>query len=101
MLYQGYQAFSDLLTPARLAARSALKWRDDWLGEIGDIPTAQQDLESDKLVPRRLERDPAPVGVPEVIGGEVALRLGGDHFTRDGVDLVQLIDDGDLDRSRR
>ena len=35
-------------------------------------------------------------GVPEVIGGQIALRLRGDQFARDRVDLVELVDDGDL-----
>ena len=36
-------------------------------------------------------------GVPEMVGGQVALGLGGDQFAGDGMDLVQLVEDGDLD----
>jgi polyhydroxyalkanoate depolymerase len=38
MLYYGYRAFTDMVTPARLAARAALKCRDDYLGGVGDWP---------------------------------------------------------------
>ena len=67
---------------------------------IREPVAAEQDLEGDELVPRRVECDPALGGVPEVIGGQVALGLGGDQFARDGMDLVQLVEDGDLDRSQ-
>lgn len=38
MLYQGYQAFTDMLAPARFAAKAALGFRDAFLGPIGDWP---------------------------------------------------------------
>ncbi len=39
---------------------------------------AEKDLEGDELVPRRMERDPSSGGVPEMIGGQVSIGLGGD-----------------------
>lgn len=101
MLYQGYQAFSDLLTPARLAARSALKWRDGWLGEIGDRPLSRSYFAlCDVFAGATFTHDRPAYGIGEVPCGnqmapvfeEVALDLPfGNllHFVKDGVESPQ------------
>jgi len=38
MLYQGYQAITDMMSPARMAARTALNLRDKYLGGLGEWP---------------------------------------------------------------
>ena len=38
MLYKGYQAYSDLLAPARLAASAAVRLGDKYLGDLADNP---------------------------------------------------------------
>ena len=58
--------------------------------------TAEQDLERDEFVACRVERDRAVCRVPEMVGGQVALGLRRDQFAGHRVDLVQLVDDGDL-----
>ena len=47
-----------------------------------------------------VERDPAFGGVPEMVGGQVTLRLGGYPCAGDGVYLIQFVDDGDLGGSQ-
>ena len=65
----------------------------------GDL-TAEQDLECDEFVARRLERDPSVGRVPEMVGGQVVLGFGGIKSPVDGMDLVELVDDRDLDSRR-
>ena len=74
------------------------------LMDVTETSPREQDLEGDELVPRRVECDGATGGVPKVIGGQITLRLGGDQFARDRVDLVQFVENGDLatgDRRQR
>jgi polyhydroxyalkanoate depolymerase len=42
MLYYGYQAWNDMLAPARLAAKAALTLRDSYLGPVGDLPMSRR-----------------------------------------------------------
>ncbi|MET0239963.1 MAG: polyhydroxyalkanoate depolymerase [Sphingobium sp.] len=42
MLYQGYQVLSDMMEPARLAARAAVNMRDRWFGGLIDTPMSRR-----------------------------------------------------------
>jgi polyhydroxyalkanoate depolymerase len=42
MLYQGYQAFSTMMEPARMAARAAVNLRDTYLGDLETWPLTRR-----------------------------------------------------------
>ena len=67
------------------------------LDRAGRDVTAQQDLKRDEFVARRLKRDLAARGIPQMIGSQVAVGLAGDQLAGDRIDLVQLVEDRDLD----
>lgn len=97
MLYQAYQAYCDMLAPARFAARSATQFRDRNLGRANSHPMARRLFALCEVFEQAAitHRRPA-FGVHEVLSGnrmvyvreEVALSLPfGDllHFAKDEV----------------
>ncbi|MFA5969253.1 MAG: polyhydroxyalkanoate depolymerase [Sphingomonas sp.] len=101
MLYSAYQAWTDMLAPARWGAAAALKFRDNFLGSTGDQPMPRRlfavldVFQGAKVTHRR-----PPYAIEPVLSGnalapvreEVALNMPfGDllHFAKEGVDTPQ------------
>ena len=62
----------------------------------GGKVASQHDLKRDEFVPSGLELDLAIGGIPEMVGGQVAVGLSGNQLASRGIDLVQLVDDRDV-----
>lgn len=100
MLYSGYQAWNDMLMPARLAAQTALNFRKVW-GPIGDLPIsrrmfAMMDVfQGAKLTHKRPAYNIEPVvsgNAHVTVREEIALdRPFGNllHFVKDDVESAQ------------
>jgi polyhydroxyalkanoate depolymerase len=100
MLYSGYQAWTDMLTPARLAAQTALSFRNIW-GPMGDLPIARRIYAMmDVFQGAKLTHKRPAYNITSVISGnaqvnvreEVALdRPFGNllHFVKDDVEAPQ------------
>ncbi len=100
MLYSGYQGFSDVMAPMRMAARAAL-WCRDALGPVAEWPMPRRAFAlADVLANARLTHGRPPYRIESVRTGnsevavreEVALDLPfGNllHFVKEGVETPQ------------
>jgi poly(3-hydroxybutyrate) depolymerase len=101
MLYHGYQAMTDMIAPARTAARAALKIRDNYLGGFGEWPMPRRFFAlCDIFAGAKFTHRRPAYGIKEVLSGnsvasvreEVVLDLPfGNllHFAKDGVEATQ------------
>ncbi|MDE8651226.1 polyhydroxyalkanoate depolymerase [Novosphingobium album (ex Liu et al. 2023)] len=101
MLYQAYQAYCDMLAPARFAARTATRWRDAALAGATDRPLARRLFALCEVFEAAAITHHRPdFAIDEVLSGnrmvkvreEAALRLPfGDllHFAKDDVATPQ------------
>ena len=101
MLYEAYQAYCDMMAPARLAARSATNLRDCFLGGAETLPFARRLFALAELVDKSaITHQRPPYQIDEVLCGnamtpvveEVALDLPfGDllHFAKPEITVPQ------------
>jgi len=69
MLYNGYQAFADLMTPARMAAEAFVKYRDSG-SMLSDWPMARRFYAlCDTFATAAITHAPPPFGITEVLCG--------------------------------
>ncbi len=87
-----------MIAPQRNLDRLARGPVENQLGldRAGGKVSAQHDLERDEFVSSCVELDLAILGIPEMVGGQVALRLSGNQLAGRGIDLVQLVKDRDI-----
>lgn len=100
MLYSGYQAWNDMLMPARLAAQTALSFRKAW-GPMGDLPMSRRMFAlMDVFQGAKLTHKRPAYNIESVVSGnaqvtvreEIALdRPFGNllHFVKDDVEAAQ------------
>ncbi|WP_336973341.1 polyhydroxyalkanoate depolymerase [Sphingobium aromaticiconvertens] len=100
MLYSGYQAWNDMLMPARLAAQTALNFRKAW-GPMGDLPMSRRMFAlMDVFQGAKLTHKRPAYNIESVVSGnarvtireEIALdRPFGNllHFVKDDVEAAQ------------
>jgi poly(3-hydroxybutyrate) depolymerase len=100
MLYAGYQAFSDMMEPARMLARAAVKFRDSE-STLQDWPMVRRLYAvADTFASAAITHARPPFGITEVLSGNamtpvreevVASRPFGDllHFAKDDVQTPQ------------
>ena len=100
MLYSGYQAWNDMLMPARLAAQTALSFRKSW-GPMGDLPMSRRMFAMmDVFQGAKLTHKRPAYNIESVVSGnaqvtvreEIALdRPFGNllHFVKDDVEAAQ------------
>lgn len=101
MLYQGYQSMQDMIESARMVARAAVMFRDEYVSDLGDWPFAQRFFAAcDVFSGARITHDRPAFNITEVLSGnqmvqvreEVALDMPfGNllHFAKDGVQTPQ------------
>jgi len=100
MLYAGYQAFTDLMEPARMFARAAVKFRDSE-STLQDWPMVRRlYAAADTFASATITHTRPPFGITEVLSGNamtpvreevIASRPFGDllHFAKDEVQTPQ------------
>lgn len=101
MLYQGYQAMQDLIEPARMAARAAVTFRDEYAGDLTYLPFAKRFFAAcDVFADAKVTHERPGYAISEVLCGnqmvkvreEIALELPfGNllHFAKDDVATPQ------------
>ncbi|MCE7798782.1 polyhydroxyalkanoate depolymerase [Sphingobium sufflavum] len=101
MLYQGYQAVQDMIEPMRRAARAAVTFREQHVGDLAEWPFAKRFFAAcDVFADARMTHDRPAFRIDEVLCGnrmvrvreEVALDLPFAtllHFARDDVETPQ------------
>jgi polyhydroxyalkanoate depolymerase len=99
-LYQGYQAFTDAMTPLRLAAQLSLSWRDSW-GMLGQGPMARRGFAlAEILLSARFTHDRPSYDITQVQSGNAIASVREEvitdlpfgnllHFAKDDVGAPQ------------
>lgn len=76
MLYKGYQAYSDLLAPARFAASAAVMFGDKYLGELTESPWIKRYLAmSEVFAGAKLTHSRPDYDIREVLCGNDTVRV--------------------------
>lgn len=76
MLYEGYQAYSDLLAPARLAAATTVMFGDKYLGELGENPWFKRYIAMNEVFAgAKLTHSRPDYNIQEVQCGNLAVRV--------------------------
>ncbi len=65
-----------------------------------ELPALDQDLKRHELVAGRVQADPSLGRIPEVVAAHIVARLWWDEDPALRINLVQLVDHGDLTRSQ-
>jgi polyhydroxyalkanoate depolymerase len=101
MLYGGYQAFTDFMTPARMAARAALTFRDGYLGGFGEWPMPRRFFAlCDVFAGARITHARPPYAIDSVLSGNAMVPVREEvvldmpfgnllHFAKDDVATPQ------------
>jgi polyhydroxyalkanoate depolymerase len=101
MLYYGYQAFSDMIAPARFAAETALKFRDKYLGSAGNWPLPRRMFAvMDVFQGARVTHARPSYAIDEVLSGNEMVKVREEvvldmpfgnllRFTKEGVSAPQ------------
>ncbi|WP_336962354.1 polyhydroxyalkanoate depolymerase [Sphingobium aquiterrae] len=100
VLYQGYQAFTDAMTPLRMAAQLSLSWRDRW-GTLGQGPMARRGFAlAEMLLSARFTHDRPSYDITQVQSGNAMVGVREEvvtqlpfgnllHFAKDDVGAPQ------------
>jgi len=100
VLYQGYQAFTDAMTPLRMAAQLSLTWRDHW-GAFGQGPMARRGFAlAEMFLSARFTHHRPPYDIAQVRSGNAMVGVREEvvtdlpfgnllHFAKDDVDAPQ------------
>ena len=76
MLYKGYQAYSDLLTPARFMASTAIMLGDKYLGELAENPWIKRYLAVNEVFAgAKLTHSRPDYNIREVVCGNSSVRV--------------------------
>ncbi|HEX7857934.1 MAG TPA: polyhydroxyalkanoate depolymerase [Sphingobium sp.] len=76
MLYQGYQALQDWMEPARMAARSALTFREEYVGDLHEWPMAQRFYAACEVFEgAKITHARPPYQIDEILSGNQMVRV--------------------------